>query len=100
MTHDAIVALPVRYAMTVVGAIMPGGLFSEMVTNFLDAAAGRIGGLGRSTRIESLHFLAGSRTFGNPFVAHFAEFLDSCLRPMSPPAQREIIEELWLFLRN
>ena len=43
-------------------------------------AARKIGGLSRSTRIESLHFAVGTATVYNLYVYHCAAFLDACLR--------------------
>ena len=79
-THDATIVSLLRYALTVVGSTAPPDLFAKLNTQITSIATRQIGGVRRSAKIESLHFVVGTHALRNLFVVHCADFLDFCLR--------------------
>ena len=65
ITHDAIITSPLRYGLVVFGSCCPDDLANRVDTAIINTAARRISGLPLSTRIEVLHFLAGTRSSRN-----------------------------------
>ena len=61
-------------------AACPGGPIVERKFHAASVAARRAGRPDPSTRIETLHFLAGAQSYRNLYVAHSAELLDATLR--------------------
>ena len=98
MTHDAVIISLMRYALGFVGSCLPTDLFKKLDTMIINIAARKIGGLSRTTRIESLHFLSGTRSMSNLYVLHCAELLDSCLRATDSDVKARIEGELRAYL--
>ena len=98
MTHDAVITSLMRYALCIVGSCLPTDLFRKLDTMIVNIAARKIGGLNRTVRIESLHFLSGTKSMSNLFAIHCAEFLDSCLRAANSDIKIRIERELCVYL--
>ena len=94
MTHDAVIISLLRYALVVTGSCLPPDLMRRLNTQVVNVAARKIGGLSRSTRIESLHFSVGTTTVYNLYVKHCAEFLDASLRANNSSIGKRLREEL------
>ena len=99
MTHDAVIVSLMRYAMGFVASCLPGDLFRKLDTMIINIAARKIGGLGRTTRIEALHFLSGTLSMSNLYAIHCAELLDSSLRAANSHIQIRLEQELCAYLR-
>ena len=98
MTHDAVITSLLRYALSLVGSCLPSDLFRKVDTMIVNVAARKIGGLSRTTRIESLHFLAGTFSMSNLFAIHCAELLDLCLRATGSHIKTRLENELCTYL--
>ena len=68
-----------------------------METRIIDIAARKICGVGRSTRIEAPHFLAGTWSYANYYTQHCAVMVDACLRVTNRTVQKRITEELRVY---
>ena len=80
MTHDAVITSLLRYALVITGSCFPPDLLRRINTEVVNIVARKIGGLSRSTRIESLHLVVGAAAIYDLYVRHCADFLDACLR--------------------
>ena len=60
MTHRAAVASLLRDGLLAAGSFTPPDLTPNMEANVTNVAARQVGGMGRSTRKETLHFLAAT----------------------------------------
>ena len=94
MTNDSIVESLLRYALNVLGACLPHDLIKKANTQILNIMARRIGAIGRTARIETLHFYMNTQTIQNMGVVHTAHFLDSCLRAEGSTIKARLLEEL------
>ena len=92
----AMIVSLLRYGQVVIGSCLPQDLFLKMETHLANVAARRVGGVDRSTRIEALHFLAGTMSYRNMYVMHCAELMDASLRAH----RRTICQRLRLELRE
>ena len=99
MTHDAIIVSLPGYGLVVTGSCLPPDLIGRMDTHIVNKVARRIGGLGRNTRIQTLHFLAGAMTFRNMYVLHCAEFFDAALRAFGSTIAARLRKELEAILK-
>ena len=85
ITHDALVTSLLRYGLNILGSTMPEDLINRIDVLVINPAARRITGLETHTRIEVLHFLAGTQSYRNLYVCHSASFLHSSM--MVPGSQ-------------
>ena len=79
ITHDALVTSLLRYGLNILGSSMPDDLVNRIDVLVINPAARRITGLETHTRIEVLHFLAGTQSYRNLYICHTAQFLHSSL---------------------
>ena len=80
ITRGAAVTSFLRYSMTITGSRRVPDLMKRSNTQSVNVATRNAGGLSRSARIESMHFLLGTHTIYNLYETRCAEFSDSCLR--------------------
>ena len=100
MARDAIIGSLLRYAQILTGSCFPPDLLHKMNTQVLNIAARRVGGLARTARIESLHFITGAMSIYNMYIVHCADFLDSCLRAHNSSIQTRIKQEVSAYYTN
>ena len=60
MTRSEVASSLLRYGQAVVSRCPPSDLMAKMETHVTNVAARRIGGMDKSTRIQTLHFLAAT----------------------------------------
>ena len=77
ISSDAIITSLLRYGLTVLGSGLPEDLINKIDVQIINTTARRITGLHPSTRIEVLHFLAGTSTYKNLFIRHCGSFMHS-----------------------
>ena len=77
ITHDAIITSLLRYGWVMLGSCLPPDRME----------ARRISGLGRSVRLESLHFPAATRSYVNLYIIRCAEMIDAVLRTENSKAK-------------
>ena len=94
MTHEALVNSLLRYGLTILGSCMPEDLVNTIDVCVVNPAASRITGLGSHTRIETLHFLAGTLSYRNLYVCHTASFLHSTLLAQGGQVQGRLQREI------
>ena len=99
MTYDAVIVSLMRYAIGFVASCLPGDLFRKPDTMIINIAARKLGGLGRTTRIEAVRFLSGTLSMSNLYAIHCAELLDSSLRAVISHIQILLERELCAYLR-
>ena len=99
VTRDALLVSLLRYALTFVGLCLPDDLVRKMDVQVINAASRRITGLPYTTRIEVLHFIAGTRSHRNLYSQHCAIFLHSALLSDASGLQRQIWLELCAIFR-
>ena len=100
MTHESIVTSLLRYGLVISGSCMPPDLMAKMETHVANVAARRVGGMDKSTRIETLHFLANTQSYRNLYVMHCADLLDATLRAHNSTVQIRIRRELKAILES
>ena len=69
MTHDAVIGSLLRYALTFTGSCLPPDLMERINTQVVNIAARRIGALDKHTRIEAMHFIAGTMSSSSGYIA-------------------------------
>ena len=62
ITHNAVINSMLRYALVVTGSTSPPDLVRRVDTQVINVAARKIGGISRTARIESLHFIMNAMT--------------------------------------
>ena len=97
ITHNAVINSLLRYALTVTGSVFPPDLVRKLNTQIINAAARKIGGVSRTARIESLHFVMNTATFLNLYVPHCAVFLDGCVRAHTSGICKRLLAELAVY---
>ena len=70
-----------------------------MDSQIINPAARRISGLPLSTRIESLHLLAGTQTIRNLYIQHCAEFVHASITAENSYIQTRLQSELRAIFR-
>ena len=80
MTHVAVITSFLQYALTVTGPVLPPDFLRNLNTQVANVAAREIGGMSRTIRIESTHYLLGTDSVYNLYLRRCAGFLDQCLR--------------------
>ena len=94
ISSDAIISSLLRYGLTVLGSGLPEDLVNKIDVQIINTTARRITGLHPSTRIEILHFLAGTHTYKNLYIRHCANFLHSTLTAHGSHIQTRMRGEL------
>ena len=85
LTCDDLLVGLVRFGLLLVDTGVHERPFRPLRTGFINVAARRIPGIGRSPRIPLLHLVAGVVTPLNPYILGCAQGLDGALRPQSSP---------------
>ena len=98
ISSDAIITSLLRYGLLVLGSSFPEDLIHKVDVQIINTTARRITGLHPSTRIETLHFLAGTHTYKNLYIRHSASFLHSSLTAYGSQIQARIRDELGAIL--
>ena len=94
ITHDALLTSLLRYGLVLVGSCCPDDLANRVDTAIINTAARKISGLPLSTRIEVLHFLAGTFSYRNLYVQHCATFLHQGLESHDSLTQQRLEKDL------
>ena len=99
ITHDALLVSMLRYGLTVVGSCMPDDLLARIDVHVINTASRRITGLPIFTRIEALHFLAGTQSIRNLYIGHCAAFVHAVLCSHGSGAQGRLRAEVGAIFR-
>ena len=93
-TNDPIITSLLRYGTTLFGSCMPPDQVSRIDTCVINVASHRITGLDRTTRIETLRFLAATSSYHNRYTLHCAGMIDAILRAEGCEAQWRLRGEI------
>ena len=99
VTHDALLTSLLRYGLVVMGSCIPDDLMDKLDTQIINVAARRIVGLPITTRVEALHFIAGTHSSRNLYSYHCAVFLHSTLVCHGSGLRGQIQKEICALLR-
>ena len=99
VTHDALVSSLLRYAMVITGSCYPGDLVDRVDVAIINTAARKISGLHYSTRLEVLHFLAGTNLFRNLYSHHCALFVHRALCASDSGIRSRLAKEICAILQ-
>ena len=94
MARDSVIGSILRYGLVLTGSCFPPDLMRKMNTQILNISARKVGGIARTARIESLHFVTEVMSFYNMYAVHCADFLDSCLRAHHSTVQERMRGEI------
>ena len=81
------------------GSCLPDDLLNKIDSRVANVASRKISGLPYITRIEALHFVAGTRSIRNPYRHHCGQFLHQVLLCEGGGVRYGVYRELCALLR-
>ena len=94
ITYDAVVLSLLRYSLIFTGSCLPMDLAAKVDTRIVNISARKMLGVDATIRIESLHFLAGTRSYNNMYIMNCAKMIDACLRAHNSTIKSRLEAEL------
>ena len=94
VTYDALLTSLLRYGLTMVGSCLTDDLVAKIDVHIINVASRRVTGLPIFTRIETLHFVAGTQSYRNMYLRQCAQFIHAVLVSYGSGIQHRLIREL------
>ena len=100
VTYDALITSLLRYSLVPMGSWLPDDLMDKIDTQAVNTAARRVTGLPRITRIDALHFLAGTNSIRNMYILQCGATMRATLRCSGNGARDRLMKEICVVLRR